>query len=88
MLFMVTYEQDGNILLQAQINQLNQELKNFRTQFELATEAHEREIKTLNESLKQIQRMKEGALKEVCLIIYKPLRLINSYFRLVLGGGA
>lgn len=47
------------------MNQKLQELKDFRTQFELKTEAHEREVKQLHENMKQLQKQKEAALKEV-----------------------
>uniref|UniRef100_H2XQ82 Uncharacterized protein n=1 Tax=Ciona intestinalis TaxID=7719 RepID=H2XQ82_CIOIN len=49
----------------ATINQITQELKDFRTQFELATEAHEREIKGLNDACKQVHAMRDAAMKEV-----------------------
>ena len=52
-------------LLQSTINQLSLELKDFRTQFELATEAHEREIKGLNDACKQVHAMRDAAMKEV-----------------------
>merc|ERR1712096_507843 len=47
------------------INQITQELKDFRTQFELTTETHEREVKSVNEACKQVHQMREAALKEV-----------------------
>lgn len=41
------------------------ELKKFRNQFEETTDAHEKEIKNLNNQIADLNRQKEGALKEV-----------------------
>jgi len=62
---------------QATINQITQEQKDFRTQFELATEAHEREVKGLNDACKQVHAMRDAALKEVC-VVSEPLLTVSS----------
>lgn len=41
------------------------ELNECRENFELATEAHQREIKGLTDASKQVYEMKESALQEV-----------------------
>lgn len=47
------------------IANLELELKKFRTQFEEATDAHEKEIKSLNDQITDLNRQREAALKEV-----------------------
>jgi len=40
-------------------------LRKFRVQFEETTDAHEKEVKNLNNQILDISRQKEGALREV-----------------------
>lgn len=47
------------------ISNLELELKKFRNQFEEATDAHEKEIKNLNNQITDLNRQREAALKEV-----------------------
>lgn len=44
---------------------LTTELREFRTQFEDAVTAHEREVKSLHEQNKEVGRQRESVLREV-----------------------
>jgi len=47
---------------------LESELKKFRVQFEETVDAHEAEVKNLNNQIVDLNRQKEAALREVSLI--------------------
>ena len=49
------------------IANLELELKKFRNQFEETTDAHEKELKNLNNQITDLNRQKEAALREVTL---------------------
>ena len=47
------------------IQGLESELKKFRTQFEETVDAHEAEVKNLNNQIMDLNRQREAALREV-----------------------